>query len=183
MRLPDRQRERDGRRLHRRGEDAGLPDTASHILPARAPRQGNRPAVHVARHGGSARARGSAAPAGAEGEPAGVCSVPAAGNAPNRRNRQPQPDGVASLKQPTAAFASGYRPDIDGLRAIAVLAVVVFHTYSGSLTGGYTGVDVFFVISGYLITGLLVKDLAEGSFSLRKFYGRRIRRIFPALAV
>ena len=75
-----------------------------------------------------------------------------------------------------------YRPDIDGLRAVAVLSVVFYHAGLG-FPGGYVGVDVFFVISGYLITGLIVKDLERGTFSLANFWERRIRRIFPALAV
>ena len=75
-----------------------------------------------------------------------------------------------------------YRPDIDGLRAIAVLSVVFYHAGLG-FPGGYVGVDVFFVISGYLITALIVKDLERGSFSMASFWERRIRRIFPALAV
>jgi peptidoglycan/LPS O-acetylase OafA/YrhL len=74
-----------------------------------------------------------------------------------------------------------YRADIDGLRAIAVLAVVLYHAKVGPFTGGYVGVDVFFVISGYLISSMLVKEMSEGSFSFAGFYERRIRRIFPAL--
>ena len=74
-----------------------------------------------------------------------------------------------------------YRPEIDGLRAVAILAVVLNH--AGMLRGGFVGVDVFFVISGYLITGILQSELAAGTFSILKFYGRRIRRIFPALLV
>jgi peptidoglycan/LPS O-acetylase OafA/YrhL len=74
-----------------------------------------------------------------------------------------------------------YRPEIDGLRAIAVLSVVFYHAGLG-FPGGYVGVDVFFVISGYLITGLILKELERGSFSLSNFWERRIRRIFPALA-
>ena len=74
-----------------------------------------------------------------------------------------------------------YRADIDGLRAIAVLSVVLFHAKVGPFTGGYVGVDIFFVISGFLITSILVKDLEAGTFSFAKFYERRIRRIFPAL--
>ncbi len=72
-----------------------------------------------------------------------------------------------------------YRPDIDGLRAVAILAVVACH--AGLLAGGFVGVDVFFVISGFLITGILQAELAAEQFSLARFYGRRIRRIFPAL--
>jgi peptidoglycan/LPS O-acetylase OafA/YrhL len=78
--------------------------------------------------------------------------------------------------------AIGYRPEIDGLRAIAVLAVVFYHAGLGC-PGGYVGVDVFFVISGYLITSLILKDLRQGTFSLATFWERRIRRIFPASAV
>jgi len=76
----------------------------------------------------------------------------------------------------------GYRDDIDGLRAIAVLSVVFYHAGLG-FPGGYVGVDVFFVISGYLITALILKDLERGTFSMSNFWERRIRRIFPALAV
>jgi peptidoglycan/LPS O-acetylase OafA/YrhL len=76
-----------------------------------------------------------------------------------------------------------YRPDIDGLRAFAVFAVVLYHAFPKWVRGGYVGVDVFFVISGFLISSILLKELAEDRFSLTKFYGRRIRRIFPALAV
>jgi peptidoglycan/LPS O-acetylase OafA/YrhL len=79
--------------------------------------------------------------------------------------------------------AGRYRPDIDGLRAIAILAVLAFHAFPAVAPGGFVGVDVFFVISGYLITGLLLADLAAGRFSLLDFYRRRIRRIFPALVV
>jgi peptidoglycan/LPS O-acetylase OafA/YrhL len=82
----------------------------------------------------------------------------------------------------TTAPATGYRGDIDGLRAIAVLAVLAYH-YGLPLPGGFTGVDVFFVISGYLITGILFREIEQGTFSVRGFYGRRIRRILPALLV
>ena len=74
-----------------------------------------------------------------------------------------------------------YRNDIDGLRAISVLLVILFHYYPSIVPGGFIGVDCFFVISGYLITGLLLKSLEERSFSLVSFYERRIRRIVPAL--
>ena len=74
-----------------------------------------------------------------------------------------------------------YRADIDGLRAIAVLAVVGFHAFPSRVTGGFTGVDVFFVISGFLISSLIFSGLARGNFSFVEFYSRRIRRIFPAL--
>lgn len=75
----------------------------------------------------------------------------------------------------------GYRPDIDGLRAIAVSLVVLFHAYPTFLTGGFIGVDVFFVISGYLITKIIANDLQQNRFSFRRFYEKRILRIFPAL--
>ncbi len=74
-----------------------------------------------------------------------------------------------------------YRADIDGLRAIAVLLVVFFHAYPKALPGGFIGVDIFFIISGYLITGILINSLSLKSFSFVDFYSRRIKRIFPAL--
>lgn len=74
-----------------------------------------------------------------------------------------------------------YRPDIDGLRAIAVLAVVLFHAFPSHMKGGFIGVDIFFVISGYLISIILFENLDRGTFRFIEFYSRRIRRIFPAL--
>ncbi|MFT3927018.1 MAG: acyltransferase family protein [Myxococcales bacterium] len=74
-----------------------------------------------------------------------------------------------------------YRPEVDGLRAVAVLPVILFHANVPGFDGGFVGVDVFFVISGYLISGILMKELRDGTFSLRSFYERRVRRIFPAL--
>ncbi|WP_448651433.1 acyltransferase family protein [Pseudomonas fluorescens] len=74
-----------------------------------------------------------------------------------------------------------YRPDIDGLRAIAVLAVVAFHAFPSKIKGGFIGVDVFFVISGFLISGIIMGHLKNNSFSLLDFYSRRVNRIFPAL--
>ncbi|CAB3788222.1 acyltransferase family protein [Pararobbsia alpina] len=76
-----------------------------------------------------------------------------------------------------------YRPDIDGLRAVAVAAVVLFHAFPRLLPGGFVGVDLFFVISGYLITRILCTDLQAGRYSIATFYARRVRRIFPALAL
>jgi peptidoglycan/LPS O-acetylase OafA/YrhL len=76
-----------------------------------------------------------------------------------------------------------YRSDIDGLRAIAVLVVVIFHTGIQTFSGGYVGVDIFFVISGYLITTIIVREIEKGEFSIAKFYERRCRRILPALVV
>lgn len=75
----------------------------------------------------------------------------------------------------------GYRPSIDGLRAVAVLAVFFFHLYPSLLPGGFLGVDVFFVISGYLITGIILREQVAGAFSFTRFYARRVKRIFPAL--
>ncbi|UPJ78574.1 acyltransferase [Bradyrhizobium sp. 183] len=85
----------------------------------------------------------------------------------------------------TTTLSHNYRPDIDGLRAVAVLSVVIFHAFPDEawLPGGFVGVDVFFVISGYLISKILFSEIEQHRFSLAGFYGRRIRRIFPALAV
>ena len=73
-----------------------------------------------------------------------------------------------------------YRPDIDGLRAVAVIAVILFHLNANWLPGGFLGVDIFFVISGYLIGGILYRELSTNTFSLKRFYLRRMRRILPA---
>jgi peptidoglycan/LPS O-acetylase OafA/YrhL len=74
-----------------------------------------------------------------------------------------------------------YRPDIDGLRSIAVLSVIGFHLSPSAVPGGFVGVDVFFVISGYLISAIVFSEISNGEFSVIAFYERRIRRIFPAL--
>lgn len=84
--------------------------------------------------------------------------------------------------RPPGKFDS-YRPDIDGLRALAVMAVILFHAFPRYLPGGFVGVDIFLVISGFLITKILLNDLKDGTFSAPNFYARRIRRIFPALIV
>lgn len=76
-----------------------------------------------------------------------------------------------------------YRPDIDGLRAIAVISVVFFHANVAMFSGGYVGVDIFFVISGFLITSIIVREIENGSFSILRFYERRFRRILPILFV
>jgi peptidoglycan/LPS O-acetylase OafA/YrhL len=77
----------------------------------------------------------------------------------------------------------GYRAEIDGLRAIAVACVVAYHAFPKTAHGGFIGVDIFFVISGFLITSLIAEAMDEGRFRFRRFYARRIRRIFPALVV
>ena len=73
-----------------------------------------------------------------------------------------------------------YRADIDGLRALAVLGVVLFHGGVSALSGGFIGVDIFFVISGFLITTIIDKDIGLNRFSYKNFWIKRIRRIFPA---
>ena len=80
-----------------------------------------------------------------------------------------------------AQLTHNYRSDIDGLRALAVVSVVIFHAFAWLIPGGYAGVDVFFVISGYLITTNILNGLNESTFTIQGFYQRRIRRIFPAL--
>ena len=85
-----------------------------------------------------------------------------------------------TVKQPHLSHPK-YRPDIDGLRAVAVLAVVAFHAFPSWVRGGFIGVDVFFVISGYLISTIILDNLDKGTFSFTEFYARRIKRIFPAL--
>jgi peptidoglycan/LPS O-acetylase OafA/YrhL len=80
-----------------------------------------------------------------------------------------------------ASALRAYRADIDGLRAVAVWLVVLYHAWPKWVKSGFIGVDIFFVISGFLITSIILHDLERGSFSLREFYSRRVRRIFPAL--
>jgi peptidoglycan/LPS O-acetylase OafA/YrhL len=86
-----------------------------------------------------------------------------------------------TMAQATELANHQYRPDIDGLRAFAVLSVVLFHAFPEFITGGFIGVDVFFVISGFLISTIIFEKLEQGSFSFIDFYARRVRRIFPAL--
>ena len=74
-----------------------------------------------------------------------------------------------------------YRPDVDGMRALAILSVLFFHAFPESLPGGFVGVDIFFVISGYLISSIIFRGLTLGTFSFFDFYARRVRRIFPAV--
>ncbi|HHF6548316.1 TPA: acyltransferase family protein [Haemophilus influenzae] len=73
-----------------------------------------------------------------------------------------------------------YRPEIDGLCAIAVISVIIYHLNENWLSGGFLGVDIFFVISGFLITGIIITEIQQNSFSLKQFYTRRIKRIYPA---
>ena len=87
-----------------------------------------------------------------------------------------------SAQQPHLSHPK-YRPDIDGLRAVAVLAVVAFHAFPSWVRGGFIGVDIFFVISGYLISTIIFENLDRGTFSFTDFYARRIKRIFPALII
>ncbi|MBZ5606663.1 MAG: acyltransferase [Acidobacteriia bacterium] len=93
----------------------------------------------------------------------------------------PQPGKLAGRLAAKDPAVLKYRADIDGLRALAVLSVVVYHAFPRVVTGGFAGVDIFFVISGYLISSIILGDLGKGAFSFRHFYARRIRRIFPAL--
>src|SRR4029077_11956757 len=88
-------------------------------------------------------------------------------------------------RQANKGFAPSlhYRADIDGLRAVAVLSVLAYHLQIGWFRGGFVGVDIFFVISGYLISAIILKDISAGKFSIATFYERRVRRIFPALIV
>lgn len=91
--------------------------------------------------------------------------------------------GSASLGKPDTHVPSGFRPDIEGLRAVAVTAVVLFHAGIPGVTGGFVGVDVFFIISGFLITGMLWREAgSSGTVSLRRFWGARARRLLPASA-
>jgi peptidoglycan/LPS O-acetylase OafA/YrhL len=76
-----------------------------------------------------------------------------------------------------------YRADLDGLRGIAILAVLGFHAFPDWVPGGFVGVDVLFVLSGYLITGIILEQLRSSTFTLTDFYIRRVRRLFPALVV
>lgn len=91
----------------------------------------------------------------------------------NSNNPQPDEHNIRPI----------YRPDIDGLRALAILSVVIFHAFPFSLPGGFVGVDIFFVISGFLISTIIFRSLQRGDFSFTEFYAHRVKRIFPALIV
>jgi peptidoglycan/LPS O-acetylase OafA/YrhL len=97
------------------------------------------------------------------------------------RANEPRPAQTRISFESTASRSAKYRADIDGLRAVAVMAVLFFHLGIKGFRSGFVGVDIFYVISGYLITSLIAKDLADGRFSIVTFYERRMRRIFPAL--
>lgn len=84
---------------------------------------------------------------------------------------------------PLHSSSSSYRPHIDGLRAIAVMLVILFHAFPNRIAGGFIGVDIFFVISGYLISGIILKEIETGKFTIIGFYKKRINRIFPALLI
>jgi peptidoglycan/LPS O-acetylase OafA/YrhL len=99
-------------------------------------------------------------------------------------SRSPAHDVVASQVASRGNVGDRFRPDIEGMRAIAVGLVLLFHGYGKPFTGGFVGVDVFFVISGFLITGLLLHEQTkDGRISIWRFYARRVRRILPASAL
>jgi peptidoglycan/LPS O-acetylase OafA/YrhL len=91
--------------------------------------------------------------------------------------------GSAEVASTMTRSIPAYRPDIDGLRAIAVISVVAYHLFPSAASGGFVGVDVFFVLSGYLISGIILRGLALNKFTYADFYIRRIKRIFPALVL
>ena len=93
----------------------------------------------------------------------------------------PTPHARVGEEEARTGAAFRYRPEVDGLRALAILPVVLFHAGFAGFSGGFVGVDVFFVISGYLITSLVMRDIAEDRFSILTFYERRARRILPAM--
>src|SRR5271155_3058829 len=92
-----------------------------------------------------------------------------------------KPAGSGMDETLSGRTALKYRADIDGLRAVAVLSVLAFHIRLHGIRGGFVGVDVFFVISGYLISSIVFSEIVESRYSVIGFYERRIRRIFPAL--
>lgn len=110
-----------------------------------------------------------------------VYSLPCPGTELNRKElaleRRQTPPYSGNPESPE------YRPDVDGLRAVAVLSVVAYHAFPQVVKGGFIGVDIFFVISGYLISSIIYRNLDRGTFTFTGFYGRRVRRIFPALTI
>ncbi|MEI8024977.1 MAG: acyltransferase family protein [Pseudomonadota bacterium] len=99
----------------------------------------------------------------------------------NLDGKKRKDDGVSIGTKKIHLSHPKYRPDIDGLRAVAVLSVVAFHAFPSWIKGGFIGVDIFFFISGYLISTIIFENLDRGTFSFSEFYARRIKRIFPAL--
>jgi peptidoglycan/LPS O-acetylase OafA/YrhL len=101
----------------------------------------------------------------------------------NNQTEKPNSAATPELSgvEPARSGRLKYRADIDGLRAVAVLSVMAFHMELAHFTGGFVGVDVFFVISGYLISAIVFSEISDGTYSITSFYERRIRRIFPAL--
>jgi peptidoglycan/LPS O-acetylase OafA/YrhL len=97
-----------------------------------------------------------------------------------QRDQRPSAPGAPAPHSPTAL---GNRPDLDGLRAIAILSVVAYHAAPNRVSGGFVGVDMFFVLSSYLISSIILREMDADRFSLARFYARRIRRLFPALLV
>lgn len=93
------------------------------------------------------------------------------------------PDAAARHPATALRGSEGYRPDVDGLRAVAVLSVMLFHLDTPLMPGGFLGVDIFFVISGYLITRNILRGIERGTFAIGEFYRRRIKRIAPAMLV
>jgi peptidoglycan/LPS O-acetylase OafA/YrhL len=89
-------------------------------------------------------------------------------------------EAAPTAPKPRNRPGEGYRPHLDGLRAVAVYLVVLFHAGAERVNGGFIGVDVFFVLSGYLVTQLLMRDLSRGAIRFGRFYARRMRRLLPA---
>ncbi|RHZ12310.1 hypothetical protein DYB37_007688 [Aphanomyces astaci] len=137
---------------------------------------------HTAVHHSSAIPAASSATANEDGSSEGYVLVED-GSTTTAKKGEAATETSTSKATTTASHAISYRPDIDGLRTIAVVPVVVFHAYPALLPGGFVGVDVFFVISGFLISAILLKEGAKHTFTYASFYSRRIRRIYPALLV
>ena len=137
-------------------------------------------------HGGRVRCRPGMETRPVSLDHAAATPPPKAGRArqPGARrhlDRAPPPRPVAVRRSLQGHLERGFRPDIEGLRAIAVIAVIAFHVRAPGVSGGFVGVDVFFVVSGFLITRLILGELAtSGTISLRTFWGRRARRLLPA---